>query len=216
MLATFVAALVLATMAILTVGSWHDAEAAKYPRLWGTKEIRLKNLKPFPQWAGVLKRYFKESGMEEKDCGSTEFNKCHLAGWQSFLDSLADESVVAQIRSVNRYMNEVKYITDIRNWNVEDYWVTPHQFFVYDGDCEDYSIAKYMSLRALGFPVGNMRIVVVQDQNLNIGHAILAVYLKGKAFILDNQAKRIIAAKKIKHYKPFYSVNEKNSWLHRR
>ena len=72
-----------------------------------------------------------------------------------------------------------------------------------------------MSLRAIGFPLDKMRIVVVQDENLGVAHGIFAGYINGKPYILDNQIKQILPSKKIHHYKPFFSVNEKYWWLHR-
>ena len=51
-----------------------------------------------------------------------------------------------QLDAVNRYMNKHQYITDIVNWGVTDYWETPREFFLKDGDCEDFAIAKFKSL----------------------------------------------------------------------
>jgi predicted transglutaminase-like cysteine proteinase len=169
--------------AALLLGAWTSSAplaAGPYPELFGTREIASQNLKAFPKWRGMLKRYFKATEIPEGRCDARTFNTCHLEAWQAFLDStrhLSSTSRRQQIETVNRYLNGVRYITDIRNWNVEDYWATPQQFFIHDGDCEDYAISKYMSLRALGYTVEELRIVVVEDLNLKVGHAILAVYL---------------------------------------
>jgi predicted transglutaminase-like cysteine proteinase len=61
-----------------------------------------------------------------------------------------------------------------------------------------------------------MRIVVLQDLNLKVTHAVLAVDLDGKTWILDNQIKQVIDAERIRHYRPVYSVNEKGWWLHKK
>ena len=90
----------------------------------------------------------------------------------------------------------------------KDYWAPPGQFFSKFGDCEDYAIAKFLTLRALGFTGDELRVVVVRDLNLKIGHAILAAYIDGKIYILDNQIKQAIAATTIRHYRRIYSVNE--------
>lgn len=73
-----------------------------------------------------------------------------------------------------------------------------------------------MSLRALGFDVAQLRIVVLQDLNLKVAHAILAVEIDGQTWILDNQIKRVIEEERIRHYRPVYSVNEQSWWLHRK
>ena len=212
----FLAVLIAATVVVAVSGAMSDVEAAsKAGKLFGTKEIRNKNLKPFPKWTGMLKRYFKAGALGEGDCTSATFNTCHLAEWQAFLNSLEGKKTVKKVKAINNYLNGLKYITDSRNWGVDDYWATPSQFKSQNGDCEDYAIAKYMSLRAIGFPLDKMRIVVVQDENLGVAHGILAVYIKNKPYILDKQIKQILPSKKIHHYKPFFSLNEKSWWLHR-
>ena len=160
-----------------------------YPKLFGTKEKSSKNLKPFPKWTGVLTRFFKDTGLPEGSCEDTTFNKCHLAYWGEFIEKLTDASPMEQLRSINTYMNEATYITDPRNYSKKDYWATPKQFFDRDGDCEDYAIAKFTSLRALGWDNDHIRIIVLQDLNLKIAHAVLVAYVEGEAWILDNQLK---------------------------
>ncbi len=115
-------------------------------------------------------------------------------------------------------MNEAPYITDIRNYGVDDYWATPKQFLDRDrdGDCEDYAIAKYMSLRSLGYTPADIRLVVLQDNNLRIAHAVLVAYVDGTAFVLDNQIKQVVEHSRIRHYSPYYSINESGWWLHKK
>ena len=114
-------------------------------------------------------------------------------------------------------------MTDMVNWGQADYWETIHEFLRQDGDCEDYAIAKYFSLKALGFDPATMRIVIVEDMNLHTPHAVLAVYAsanpgdgKGDApLILDNQLPHPVKATSILHYRPIYSINETAWWFHR-
>ncbi len=210
-------------VAALLLGAWGglvplEAGSGPYPKLFGTREINSQNLKAFPKWRGMLKRYFKTDQIPEGSCDARTFNQCHLEKWQAFLDSTRHLSATSrrqQIGKINRYLNSIRYITDIRNWNKEDYWATPQQFFIHDGDCEDYAISKYMSLRALGYTVEELRIVVVEDLNLKVGHAILVVYLGGEGYILDNQIRRVVEHSTIRHYKPYYSMNETSWWLHK-
>jgi len=189
--------------------------AIRYPKLFGTREVRSTNLAPFPKWRGVLDRYFAERDIPEGDCGATSFNRCHLSAWKKLLAELKDAPPMVQLDRVNRFMNKAPYITDPKNYKVPDYWATPRQFFNRNGDCEDYAIAKFMSLRALGWKNEDMRIVVLQDLNLRIPHAILVVYRDGVAWVLDNQIDKVVDASRIRHYRPLYSVNEDSWWLHK-
>jgi len=97
----------------------------------------------------------------------------------------------AQIKTANSLMNDPAqhpYIEDINNWGKTEYWATAFQFLRKSGDCEDFSIAKYMLLKAAGMPVDDMRVVAVRIRSLGgIGHAILVVYQGSKAWVLDNR-----------------------------
>ena len=193
-----------------------EAAPAVYPMLFGTKEIRSTDLRPFPKWTGLLDRYFKERDLPDGKCDSVKFNKCHLDEWKPLLAKIESEPKKRQIELINRQMNAAPYITDIRNYGVDDYWATPKQFLYRDGDCEDYAIVKYMSLRALGFTPDDMRLVVLQDNNLRIAHAVLVTYIDGTAFVLDNQIKQLVEHSRIRHYSPYYSINETAWWLHKK
>ena len=59
------------------------------------------------------------------------------------------------------------------------------------------------------------RLAAVKDLNLKVGHAILAVYHDDRIDILDNQIKIVVDSRKIRHYEPVYSINEKAWWRHR-
>ncbi|MCW9033876.1 MAG: transglutaminase-like cysteine peptidase [Rhodospirillales bacterium] len=188
-----------------------------YPPLFNTKEKRSRNFKPFKKWTGAIKRYSSEQrSIKPGKCKEKSFNKCHFDRWQTFLKTLDGKDKMTQVKEVNRFMNKARYITDPSNWGEKDYWATPGQFMAKFGDCEDYAIAKYMSLKQLGFKTSQMRVVAVKDLNLRVGHAILAVYIDGKAYILDNQIKKVAKANIIKHYVPVFSINQKYWWRHKK
>jgi len=184
-------------------------------QVFTAQEVRSSDLKPFPKWTGALSRYFNQKKLAERPCGSDKFNPCSLQTWEKKVNSLQGKGKLAQLREVNRYLNKVNYVLDPINWGVADYWSTPNEFFAVDGDCEDYAITKFISLRALGFSNDAMRIMVVQDMNLGgIIHSVLAVKLDGEIYILDNQIPKLEKAKNIHHYRPIYSINEGNWWRH--
>lgn len=191
------------------------AELSGVPGLFGSQEFRSPDLRPFPKWTGVLARHQTSHGKIAPACSRSQFGHCPPEGWAEFLAGLSGKSPRAQVDAVNAAMNRARYITDLVNWGTQDYWATPSEFFWKDGDCEDYAIAKYLSLKALGFAQDSLRVVVVQDLNLKIPHAILVVYLDGKPLLLDNQIGTVIEAQRVRHYRPIYSVNETAWWLHR-
>lgn len=190
------------------------AQALSYPPLFGTNEARSNNIAMFPKWRGTLDRYFEEARLPQ-DCLPGLMTQCLLRDWQTFLAGQEGQDPLAQLSAVNAEMNRRRYVLDPPNWGIPDYWATPLQFMEKNGDCEDYAIAKFMSLRALGWSNDSMRIVVLKDLNLQLMHAVLVVYHEGQALVLDNQIDHVMPAEKIRHYRPIYSLNEDSWWLHR-
>lgn len=120
------------------------------------------------------------------------------------------------IEDFNWYWNKVQYYTDIKHWGVMDYWATPAEVLASEGaDCEDYAIAKYLSLKALGVPVQNMRITYVRALRWNEAHMVLAYYptVDADPYILDNLSKRVAHASERDDLVPIYSFNDDDLWL---
>jgi predicted transglutaminase-like cysteine proteinase len=202
-------------IAVMTISPTIAAPSGAFPPLFGSREIRSSKMALFPKWQGALERYFNERSLENTPCTATQFNRCQLREWTGFVEGLRGSDPTVQVDEINRYLNRKRYIIDPRNYGVPDYWATPRQFLYRDGDCEDYAITKYLSLRILGFPASQMRIVVLRDLNLRAAHAVLVVYMDNVAWILDNQIASVVNAETIRHYQPIYSINEENWWLHR-
>lgn len=183
--------------------------------VFGYTEIRRTGSARFPKWKGALDRTLKERGRLTETCRKTTVSKCEMQDWQAMLNGLRAAPRGEQIERVNLELNRRAYVLDPINWGVADYWASPAQFFQRNGDCEDYSIAKYMSLRDLGVGPSDMRLVVLNDMNLKIPHAVLAVRHGNDELILDNQVNRVVSHRVIRHYRPIFSINEEAWWLHR-
>jgi predicted transglutaminase-like cysteine proteinase len=193
-----------------------QASAANNNSYFIMGETRSGNISPFTKWTGMRLRYDRQKGVPDSQCGKTKFHPCSVKDWRSLLESIEGKSLREQLKIVNSWSNEHPYIEDMMNWGLEDYWETPYEFMEINGDCEDYAISKYYSLRALGVSADKMRIIILQDLNLGgIIHAVLGVYDGGELFILDNQIKQVTPAMKIYHYRPVYGINEDAWWSYR-
>lgn len=181
--------------------------------LFGFTQTRQTDIRVFSQWIQVLERHLRED-VPEGDCEEKKLNRCHMKQWLAFLDSIRKLPRDQQLDRVNEYANNKRYVLDLDNYGVEDYWAIAREFLYRGGDCEDYAITKLFSLRWLNYPTEDARIVVLQDTNLRIPHAILAVARDQDIAILDNQISEVVSHRDIIHYKPVYSVNEKSWWLH--
>ena len=117
---------------------------------------------------------------------------------------------------VNDMVNSHPYIEDTANWRKSDYWETPIEFFTRGGDCEDFSIAKYFTLRALGVPDDKLQITYVKEIKVfNEAHMVLAYFATPDAepVILDNINKTIQPASNRGDLVPVYSFNGSGLWL---
>ena len=139
---------------------------------------------------------------------------CLYDQWESLVAQAKALPYVQRLQFINREVNRTPYIVDPQNWNSDDYWETPYEFFIYSGDCEDFAITKYLALKASGFSTQQMRIVVLQDLNLNLLHSVLAVQIDNTTYILDNQFQQVMKDEAIHHYQPIYSINEYHWWRH--
>ena len=183
------------------------------PALFGYQEARQADIALFKQWLDVLERHIRLDA-PEADCTETRFNGCHLRAWLAFIDEIRDLPFATQLQRINEYANRKRYVLDLDNYGMTDYWAVAREFLYNGGDCEDYAITKLFSLRWLGLETEKMRIVVLQDTNLRIPHAVLAVYSNNDIFILDNQTEQVVSHRDIVHYVPVYSINEAHWWIH--
>jgi predicted transglutaminase-like cysteine proteinase len=212
---SFTAIVALMPLGVLGRALAQEATGPSKPSFFDTTEQISTQMAPFIKWTGAVDRFSKEyASFKSGACGAPEMNKCNFDKWMAFLDGLKDKDLVTQIRDINDYMNRAPYITDPVNWGEKDFWATPGEFMAKFGDCEDYAISKYMSLRYLGYEEKDLRVVAVKDLNLKIGHAILVVFYQGTPYVLDNQIKQVVPATKIKHYMPVFSINTKAWWKH--
>jgi predicted transglutaminase-like cysteine proteinase len=189
---------------------------AKEPPLFNSIEVHSPDSTAFKKWLEALDRNRREAGQTKRSCAEIGMNRCNAGTWQAMIEPLQGRKPSDVLRTVNQFFNKYPYILDSVNWGVEDYWESPGEFLSKAGDCEDYAIIKYMTLKRLGIDPARMRIVAVNDSNLGAGHAVLAVYVEERIFILDNQINDVIDSSKILHYEPIYSINESGWWLHRR
>ena len=202
-------------MALLLLGIVSlSVNAAAFPgNLFGYRQVMRPDIGDFPQWVQALERQFRDN-LQDGDCNASRLNRCHMREWLRFLNKINELPRDEQVARVNRFANTRDYVLDLQNYGLEDYWAVPREFLSNGGDCEDYAIMKYFSLRWLGFPDSEMRIVVLQDTNLRVPHAVLALARNNDILILDNQVQAVLSHHSIVHYAPVYSINEQHWWLH--
>jgi predicted transglutaminase-like cysteine proteinase len=143
-----------------------------------------------------------------------------MKNWQGMLQEglRPDSSELERLALVNTFVNKnIRFGTDLEVWEHEDYWATPLETVGRgSGDCEDFAIAKYFSLLALGVPEPKLRFVYVRallqnGQSVRVEpHMVLAYYKSPGAepLVLDNLASIIATASQRSDLTPVFSFNQ--------
>lgn len=138
-----------------------------------------------------------------------------LEDWQYLHTLIRKAPVDRQLEMVNRFFNRAEFVDDIDHWGEKDYWATPVELLSTNGgDCEDFAIAKYLTLKAIGVPDEQLRVVYVKSLELDQAHMILAWYRTPGAepLILDNLTNDIKPATQRTDLEPVYSFNGEGLW----
>jgi len=137
--------------------------------------------------------------------------------WQNLMRTGKNLPEQEKLRQVNQFFNQrIEFVDDIYLWGVKDYWATPIEFLARGaGDCEDYSIAKYFTLKELGVSEKKMRITYVKALKLRQAHMVLTYFETPRAVpvVLDNLIPTIKPATERKDLLPVYSFNGSGLWL---
>jgi predicted transglutaminase-like cysteine proteinase len=191
-----------------------QGSAAKTQRVRIFRTVAFRgNFNALPKWKRVLSK---------AEAQVREFNACTpgkgcppgATSWQRIISQARGLEPMEQLKAVNAFFNKWPYRLDQDVYGRSDWWATPQEFLKLSGDCEDYAITKYYALRELGYAPEDLRIVVLQDRIRGIPHAVLAVFLDGDAYVLDNVTSVVFSHSKYSHYVPYYSLNEKYRWSH--
>lgn len=141
---------------------------------------------------------------------------------ESLLVSLQSASEPEQLKRINHFFNtNINFVSDKKNWGKKDYWATPLESLgTTKGDCEDYSIAKYIFLRELGIPDERLKLTYVRAQvggphsKVFQAHMVLSYYASptDKPVILDNLISEIHESSRRIDLTPIFSFNSKGLW----
>jgi len=140
---------------------------------------------------------------------------------QPVLTQALDLDERGQLQAINAFFNRhVLFRDDTEVWGQIDYWASPLETLHKGrGDCEDYAVAKYFSLLALGMPTSKLRLVYVRaqiggPQGLVQAHMVLAYYAAPGAepMILDNLITELRPASRRPDLVPVFSFNSEGLW----
>jgi len=145
-----------------------------------------------------------------------DYARRRLVSWRNLINNHQQLSELAKLEKVNNFINSLEFVNDIDHWGKEDYWATPVQMLASNGgDCEDFSIAKYFTLREMGIPAERLKLTYVKALRLNQAHMVLTYFPSPVAdpLVLDNLVREIRPASKRDDLLPVYSFNGDGLWV---
>jgi len=144
-----------------------------------------------------------------------------LQDWRAMIAETIDMPDRAKLERTNNFVNRnVLYESDIVVWQQTDYWATPLETFGKQaGDCEDFAIAKYITLRLLDVPVHKLRLFYVRyrppDGSRSLAHMVLSYFETPSSdpLVLDIVRGDIVPASRRPDLLPIFSFNHDGLWM---
>lgn len=146
-----------------------------------------------------------------------------VADWRRMLQDADAQPEQARLERVNTFFNRrIRFDDDALIWKTNDYWATPLETMGRKaGDCEDFAIAKYVSLRLLGVPADKLRLIYVRAQiggpssAISQAHMVVGYFPTPDAepLVLDNLIGEIRPAARRPDLFPVFSFNDAGLWV---
>ena len=146
-----------------------------------------------------------------------------VTAWRDLLTTTTGQSDATKLKRVNDFFNRrVRFRDDRDIWGVEDYWATPLETLGRaEGDCEDFAIAKYMTLKLMGVSAEKMRLAYVKarmggpQSGIVQAHMVLSYYPapEDEPIILDNLISDIRPASRRPDLVMVFGFNTEGLWV---
>lgn len=176
----------------------------------------------FPPQPAIAADFDKLATLAQQRYGDRGQN--NIRELQTTLDQLASASELDKLKGINSFFNrKIRHFdSDINTWGQSDYWATPLESLGRErGDCEDYTIAKYIFLRELDIPNDKLKLTYVKAQiggpesRISQAHMVVTYYAEPNAepLVLDNLISDIRPASRRPDLTPIFSFNSEGLWV---
>lgn len=140
-----------------------------------------------------------------------------LSAWQQLIHSSARYAFEKELlQAVNFFINQNRYSPDLADSGFDRNWQAPWEFIASGfGDCEEYAMAKFFTLQAMGIPTQKMRLVFVLVDQERIPHLVLSYRRDNNStpLILDNLTNGIYEGEDRTDLLPVFSFSFQEIWL---
>ncbi len=145
-----------------------------------------------------------------------------LERWERLINDLQHDSEQEKVEAMHKFFSQTISASMENSTPDCDYWQSPIETLARGkGDCEDFAIAKYVSLRMLGIAAERLRVSVVTQPQVG-HHAVLLFFpeLETDPWVVDNLGSprsgleadailRLSARMNLDGMKPLWGMNEK-------
>lgn len=146
-----------------------------------------------------------------------------VRAWRELLTQAGGQTDAAKLKLVNDFFNRrVRFGDDVDIWAQSDYWATPLETLGRGaGDCEDFAIAKYVTLTLLGIPADKLRLTYVRariggpQSGVVQAHMVLGYYPTpdDEPLVLDNLISDIRPASRRPDLTTVFGFNTDGIWV---
>ena len=126
-------------------------------------------------------------------------SKAIFKDYERFMNETSPKPLHVKLEAVNFYVNAFVGAYDEQTYGRDEYWASRGEFLAHGGgDCEDYVITKFYTLRDLGVDAKQMGLCVVKDTDRGLWHMILLVFetYKEEPLVLDNLSFKVLPLSK--------------------
>ena len=140
--------------------------------------------------------------------------------WQERIETMKLLPDEEKLTLANDFFNSrIRGVSDTEAWGEDDYWATPLETIGRgQGDCEDFTIAKYATLVLAGVEISKLRMTYAKlsyKDGRTTPHMVLAYYPSPESdpLILDSAVIEILNGSERTDLEPVYGFNSRGIWV---
>jgi len=136
--------------------------------------------------------------------------------WVDLVARARTMPMARRLSAVNAFVNHaLAYATDQQVYGQQKHWAGARESLPRGrADCVGYALAKLQLLQAAGTPLRDLYFVVVNDLVRREQHAVTAVLVDGRFFILDSGTDEVLPAEDVHDYRPILTYGAGHVWIH--
>ena len=154
--------------------------------------------------------FFTQELLKKVETKYGEAAKRRVEALNTLMLSLQTSKESEKLEKVNAFFNQMRFASDEEIWHQKDYWATRMEFLgMGAGDCEDFVIAKYFTLKQLGVSTDKLFFTYVKAIKYQQAHMVLTYFETPTSIplVLDSINFKILPATQRNDLIPVYSFN---------